>query len=182
MLTYLRQVCWVPIFKAQKLILAGDPMQLPPTIISLNKHDKKKSKSGTSSDKRKEKKPTAPKASKSKSPSEKVAEAPAEDTKPDEDASDSSDEEGDPEIAADPEESVKAAPRDPRKAGSQAVLRPPSTLETTLFERLEKMYGPGIKRMLTVQYRSDFSYEKHCRSDTDARTGCTSRLQLSRRK
>ncbi|EIW60347.1 P-loop containing nucleoside triphosphate hydrolase protein [Trametes versicolor FP-101664 SS1] len=149
----LEAVCWVPIFKAQKLILAGDPMQLPPTIISLDKHDKKKSKSGTSSDKPKEKKPPAPKAPKSKSPSEKVAEAPAEDAKPDEDASGSSDEEGDSEIAADPEESVKATPRDPRKAGSQAVLRPPSTLEMTLFERLEKMYGPGIKRMLTVQYR-----------------------------
>jgi DNA polymerase alpha-associated DNA helicase A len=32
-------------------------------------------------------------------------------------------------------------------------LRRPRTLETTLFDRLEKMYGPGIKRMLTVQYR-----------------------------
>jgi hypothetical protein len=32
-------------------------------------------------------------------------------------------------------------------------LRPPRTLELTMFERLEKMYGPGIKCMLTVQYR-----------------------------
>jgi DNA polymerase alpha-associated DNA helicase A len=32
-------------------------------------------------------------------------------------------------------------------------LRPPRTLEMTMFERLEKMNGPGIKRMLTVQYR-----------------------------
>jgi DNA polymerase alpha-associated DNA helicase A len=32
-------------------------------------------------------------------------------------------------------------------------LKPPRTLELTMFERLEKMYGPGIKRMLTVQYR-----------------------------
>lgn len=32
-------------------------------------------------------------------------------------------------------------------------LKPPRTLETTLFDRLETMYGPGIKRMLTVQYR-----------------------------
>jgi hypothetical protein len=28
------QVCWIPIFKAKKLILAGDPKQLPPTIHS----------------------------------------------------------------------------------------------------------------------------------------------------
>lgn len=32
-------------------------------------------------------------------------------------------------------------------------LRPPRTLETTLFDRLERMYGPSIKRMLNVQYR-----------------------------
>lgn len=32
-------------------------------------------------------------------------------------------------------------------------LTPPRTLELTMFERLERMYGPGIKCMLTVQYR-----------------------------
>lgn len=32
-------------------------------------------------------------------------------------------------------------------------LRPPRTLETTLFDRLERMYGPSIKRLLNVQYR-----------------------------
>jgi DNA polymerase alpha-associated DNA helicase A len=32
-------------------------------------------------------------------------------------------------------------------------LTPPRTLELTMFERLEKLYGPGIKCMLTVQYR-----------------------------
>lgn len=32
-------------------------------------------------------------------------------------------------------------------------LKPPRTLETTLFHRLERMYGPGIKRVLRVQYR-----------------------------
>ncbi|KAI0336542.1 P-loop containing nucleoside triphosphate hydrolase protein [Cubamyces sp. BRFM 1775] len=142
-------VCWVPIFKAQKLILAGDPMQLPPTIISVDKRDKKKAKSSGASDKSK-KAPAS--AQPSKAASEKVV--PAQDDPADEDASASDeDEEGDIEIAADPEEPLKAAPRDPRKPGSKAVLRPPRSLETTLFERLEKMYGPGIKRMLTVQYR-----------------------------
>jgi DNA polymerase alpha-associated DNA helicase A len=33
------------------------------------------------------------------------------------------------------------------------VLVPPRTLETTLFDRLEKMYGTSIKRMLEIQYR-----------------------------
>ena len=33
------------------------------------------------------------------------------------------------------------------------VLVPPRTLETSLFDRLEKMYGNSIKRMLKIQYR-----------------------------
>jgi len=32
--SYAMQVCWIPVLKAKKLILAGDPMQLGPTIIS----------------------------------------------------------------------------------------------------------------------------------------------------
>ena len=32
-------------------------------------------------------------------------------------------------------------------------LKPPRSLETTLFERLEHLYGPGIKRVLRIQYR-----------------------------
>jgi DNA polymerase alpha-associated DNA helicase A len=35
-------VCWIPIFKAKKLILAGDPMQLPPTILSNVRKQKNK--------------------------------------------------------------------------------------------------------------------------------------------
>ncbi|KIM41418.1 hypothetical protein M413DRAFT_72013 [Hebeloma cylindrosporum] len=85
----LEAVCWIPIFKAKKLILAGDPMQLPPTILSLD--DKKKKKTKETS--RSTAKPSTPK------------------------------------------------------------LVPPRTLETTLFDRLEAMYGASIKRMLQFQYR-----------------------------
>ncbi|KDQ32825.1 hypothetical protein PLEOSDRAFT_1032118 [Pleurotus ostreatus PC15] len=88
----LEAVCWIPIFKAKKLILAGDPMQLPPTILSINAHEKSKTQAAKSS---------GSTASKTASP----------------------------------------------------VIRPPRTLETTLFDRLEKMYGSKIKRMLTIQYR-----------------------------
>jgi len=42
------------------------------------------------------------------------------------------------------------------------VLRPPRTLETTLFARLEKMYGPGIKRLLNIQYRYVARYFRDC--------------------
>ncbi|KAI0670379.1 P-loop containing nucleoside triphosphate hydrolase protein [Trametes maxima] len=143
----LEPVCWVPIFKAQKFILAGDPMQLPPTIISLHKTAKKTSKVDKSSNKPK------PKAGSSKGNDKATPSTPA---TPAEEVSDLSgdEDEGDPELVADPEESIKAIPRDPQKKGApRAILHPPRTLETTLFERLEKMYGPGIKRMLTVQYR-----------------------------
>jgi DNA polymerase alpha-associated DNA helicase A len=37
-------------------------------------------------------------------------------------------------------------------------LRPPRTLETTLFDRLERIYGEGIKRVLHVQYRQVASF------------------------
>ncbi|KAF9011905.1 P-loop containing nucleoside triphosphate hydrolase protein [Cyathus striatus] len=79
-------VCWIPIFKSNKLILAGDPLQLPPTILSLDSGKKR-----------------------------------------------------------------KANPR--QKPARRLELVPPRTLETTLFDRLEKMYGVGIKRMLEIQYR-----------------------------
>jgi DNA polymerase alpha-associated DNA helicase A len=39
------------------------------------------------------------------------------------------------------------------KSQSRSRLRPPRTLETTLFDRLESLYGEGIKRVLRVQYR-----------------------------
>jgi len=36
----------------------------------------------------------------------------------------------------------------------RSLLRPPKTLGTTMFDRLESMYGQKIKKMLDVQYRS----------------------------
>lgn len=48
---------------------------------------------------------------------------------------------------------VETKPERPGKPEKRPILRPPRTLETTLFDRLEKMYGPGIKRLLNVQYR-----------------------------
>ncbi|KAI4229265.1 MAG: hypothetical protein L6R36_001013 [Xanthoria steineri] len=81
--------CWIPLLSAKKLVLAGDHLQLPPTIKSLDSHHSP---------------PT-----KTKSP-------------PDVQGSDQSD------------------------SG-------PSSLETSLFDRLLSLHGPSIKRMLTTQYR-----------------------------
>lgn len=73
--------CWVPLLRASKVVLAGDHLQLPPTIKSLN----------------------------SKTTKAKLKNA-------------------------------------------EGVIKG-MTLETTLFDRLLKLHGPGIKRMLTIQYR-----------------------------
>ncbi|KAJ7628342.1 P-loop containing nucleoside triphosphate hydrolase protein [Roridomyces roridus] len=105
----LEAVCWIPILKGKKLILAGDPMQLPPTVLSV---DKKKTK--------KKVEPTVEHSSESSS---------------------------------DTDSETPPPPKPQPQKKNLPVLQPPRTLETTLFDRLEKMYGSSIKRMLQVQYR-----------------------------
>lgn len=59
------------------------------------------------------------------------------------------------------EENVEASSDEPAKDDMKEEnvtvrrtrLDPPRTLETTMFDRLERMYGAGIKRLLAVQYR-----------------------------
>ena len=85
--------CWVPLLAAKKAVCAGDHLQLPPTIKSLNA----KSKTAGASKKGKD--------------------------------------------------AVGAA-----TPANEAVIKG-ATLETTLFDRLLKLHGPSIKRMLTTQYR-----------------------------
>ena len=89
--------CWIPLLRAKKVVLAGDHLQLPPTIKSLNVKDKKKTNGMTQSK--------------------------------DHDVNDKK-------ILEDKESSMNGV-----------------TLETTLFDRLLRLLGPSIKRMLTVQYR-----------------------------
>ena len=142
-------------------------MQLPPTILSLNNHKKKKKDSVTT--KAPGKKTAAPKAK--SGPKEKPA---APDPAPvqapqDEDheaaTSNESDEGGDTVMKDDGDvpptlDDTHADVLDSRgtnppvvKVLRRGVLEPSRTLEITLFNRLEKMYGPGIKRLLNVQYR-----------------------------
>jgi DNA polymerase alpha-associated DNA helicase A len=83
--------CWVPLLRAKKVVLAGDHLQLPPTIKSLNSKTKTKGK--------------------------------------------------------DDDELIKGM-----------------TLATTLFDRLLKMHGSEIKRMLKIQYRM---HEKIMRFPSD---------------
>jgi DNA polymerase alpha-associated DNA helicase A len=83
--------CWVPLLTASKVVLAGDHLQLPPTIKSLNSKTK------------------------------------------------------------------------PKVKEEEGVIKG-MTLETTLFDRLLKQHGPGIKVMLTTQYRM---HEKIMRFPSD---------------
>ncbi|PPQ77946.1 hypothetical protein CVT25_015421 [Psilocybe cyanescens] len=132
-------VCWIPIFKAKKLILAGDPMQLPPTVLSLDNEKKRKKKATSASTSKSIKKVVKPKGStgaKEPSPADSIAS----------DANSSETSESDEPI-------VDAVGSVSLNNKASFKLLPPKTLETTLFDRLEAMYGSGIKRMLQVQYR-----------------------------
>ncbi|KAH9942064.1 P-loop containing nucleoside triphosphate hydrolase protein [Amylocystis lapponica] len=153
----LEAVCWIPIFKAKKLILAGDPMQLPPTILS-NDHSKKKkevvSKPRTEIAKKAPQKEIPKKSPVNMAVPTITSEPQAElNNTPSgsEESDDSESEEEKSESTRQPAPPKKSSKKDakPRRTG----LRPPRTLEITLFDRLEKMYGPDIKRMLIIQYR-----------------------------
>lgn len=144
----------MPIFKAKKLILAGDPLQLPPTVLSLDRpaNGQEKGKAKTTI-----KQVIGDKARKGPAVSK---DAPEETEEPSaSSSSDEADEEGEGSDASSISEHEKTTKPSPskttrkyaQKAGSG--LRPPRSLETTLFIRLEKMYGSGIKRMLNIQYR-----------------------------
>ena len=110
-------------------------MQLPPTILS---NDKKKSKSDSKSTKLALKKGPVPKD---------TAGSEDEDSSSDSSKTDDNDNPADQGLAqATSSLSLHSRP--------SIKLTPPRTLETTLFDRLEDMYGASIKRMLEVQYRS----------------------------
>ncbi|KAG1819294.1 AAA domain-containing protein [Suillus subaureus] len=157
----LEAVCWIPIFKARKLILAGDPMQLPPTILSIDKH--KKTTSGTTTLKKSasivndQNKSQESTASKSQLPEED------EGTSSSDADSEAESVKGDKIMAQDAtievseggsQSNPKPVKKTQKEAKGRTGLQPPRTLETTLFDRLERMYGPDIKRLLNVQYRS----------------------------
>jgi DNA polymerase alpha-associated DNA helicase A len=133
------QVCWIPIFKAKKLILAGDPKQLPPTIHSLpravSKSLESRSQSTTTSSTGAHKKFSGT--------TDLVSQH------------EGIESEGDGKGVESDGDSAPDAPGPTLKVSNLRYrgLKLPRTLELTMFERLEKMYGPGIKCMLVVQYR-----------------------------
>lgn len=121
----LEAVCWIPIFKAKKIVLAGDPMQLPPTILSSDFGDK-----GTKC------KGKVDSLAKVNIDVDRISES----------------DPGSP--SSDKEEYGEENPI-MMKTGkaNTSLLQPPQSLETTLFDRLQNMYGQKVKRMLDIQYR-----------------------------
>ncbi|EIN14507.1 P-loop containing nucleoside triphosphate hydrolase protein [Punctularia strigosozonata HHB-11173 SS5] len=138
-------VCWIPVFKAEKLILAGDPMQLPPTVLSLDEGmfaetkgiaDKRTVKSTS-------KKMAYQQTDEGNEPSRRFnAVLPSLEPSERDDVIIESD-------------STEEKPLSSKIKRSKPLgrLQSPKSLEVTLFDRLEKMYGSNIKRMLRIQYR-----------------------------
>ncbi|KZP00843.1 P-loop containing nucleoside triphosphate hydrolase protein [Calocera viscosa TUFC12733] len=140
----LEAVCWIPILKAKQLILAGDPLQLPPTVLSLDSKSKPK-KTATNG---KGAKDNGRKIEAPVPPLEEVT-LPESD---DEELSDGSEDEETEQKPAEakPAEAVNIKPEPITKKICR--LRAPHSLEVTLFDRVERMF-PRVKKMLTVQYR-----------------------------
>ncbi|KAJ3057981.1 hypothetical protein HK102_010751, partial [Quaeritorhiza haematococci] len=107
--------CWIAILRAKKVILAGDHLQLPPTVKSITTSRSQSAKTKQSSPKSgNDKKKSTTKAGKAGASTSEKSKSKGE-----------------------------AKPAKPTKP----------TLEYTLFDRLLDLHGPGIKRMLNVQYR-----------------------------
>ncbi|KAF8504182.1 P-loop containing nucleoside triphosphate hydrolase protein [Hysterangium stoloniferum] len=153
----LEAVCWIPVLKAKKLILAGDPMQLGPTIISEGNRRHARDKATklakqaikttmANSPKDQTQQTVTPKANSGSEENDGVSSGSS--------SADSGSDSSSPEKLEENRLVSKSAGTNPVGGiTSKSLLRPPKTLGTTMFERLELMYGQKIKRMLDVQYR-----------------------------
>ena len=128
-------------------------MQLPPTILSIGNNKKAKAKAEH----------LASTATNKSSGSKKEVTVKAELKEPVENDSgsgtdeDKSEEEQESDVEEEEAQTPEPLPSKLKRLTTRRIeLMPPRTLETTLFDRLEKMYGPSIKRMLKVQYRFVF--------------------------
>ena len=115
--------CWIPLLNASKVVLAGDHLQLPPTVKSTNT----KSVTDRTKDRPKDKDQDKGKVNgkeKEKNKSDNPEQAPS-------------------------KSSISGTSIPP----SSEAPTPKLSLETTLFSRLLSLHGPSIKRLLNTQYR-----------------------------
>ncbi|KAA1098842.1 hypothetical protein PGT21_015703 [Puccinia graminis f. sp. tritici] len=162
--------CWIPIVKAKsKLILAGDPLQLPPTVKSMKPHhppkaQNKKTTEHKSSKKKVKNKPAEPDVTTQdngeadvKTEDNAIAEVKTENNDESdvkipikaEPEADSSSEDDQSDCAKLGQEVKKISLKTPSR---RPLMKRPRTLETTMFYRLLK-YQPEISCLLNVQYR-----------------------------
>ncbi|KAK4049864.1 hypothetical protein OIV83_003920 [Microbotryomycetes sp. JL201] len=126
--------CWIPLALqqgAQRLVLAGDHLQLPPTIKSTSVTFKLTKK-------------TLPVMSTSTQQSEAAAPP---------DASDKQQKHAPTAALVDREQPVEPAAILDIPSHGPKQMQLPTTLEMTLFERLVSLHGPKIRKMLEVSYR-----------------------------
>lgn len=130
-------------------------MQLPPTVLSLGKHERKSKLPSSSEEQRKNGSESKEETTTFSDP-DKGRTSLTDDGEVTDSNSESESVRGDVVIAEEDTTTLAVDtpenPSGPSKRKSSG-LRPPRTLETTLFDRLERMYGRGIKRLLNVQYR-----------------------------
>lgn len=142
--------CWIPILKAKRLILAGDHLQLPPTVKSAKPGEglDRAVTGRTNGSKKGVKAGAKPEAEPAEA--REAAQADGDEGDDDEqdevDGEDDEDSEGAP--SATPTANTPPQPRRPRLR-----LRPTKSLTTTLFSRLLALHGDPVRRMLTTSYR-----------------------------
>lgn len=138
----LEVACWIPILKARegaRLVLAGDHLQLPPTVKSKVTSSRRTIKKGAGKGKSNGARPVKSEASPAES-----SEAEPRSSKDDADGDSEPDA---PAALAEKFGTVSLQNAQP------TCLRPPRSLETTLFSRVLGLYGPAIKSLLSIQYR-----------------------------
>ena len=150
--------CWIPILKATRLILAGDHLQLPPTV--------KSAKPGEGLDRADLKPRSETAVTQAEAPA--VEEGAYGDEAGSEVSGDHGKESGHEEEAGDQDQDQEGAVPTPDGTSTPAsVPSPPpaqrqprrvrlrlsTSLTTTLFSRLLALHGDGIRRMLEVSYR-----------------------------
>lgn len=171
----LEVACWIPVLKAReggRLVLAGDHLQLPPTVKSTVSPARGKGKV-----KGKVKSNGAGKQGDTEKAKDTAPITPQADTAPDDAKTDDTEDEADETDLATKFSTVSLA------TAPRTRLRPPRSLETTLFSRQLGLYGPGIKYLLSIQYRMStpimaFPNAELYESQLVAHTSCAS-IRLS---